>query len=384
VSAFDYIAPGFGLLIVGLVPLYAFCYLLYFIIGLPLRREARAGLFIDLAETGLRRGQSIEQTVVSLSRTRDRTLVVRFHLLAACLESGWSLMPALEKVAGFLPPQIMAMLKVGAEIGDTRRVLPACRRFLRDGASHVQSAYNYLVVLAFVLIPVIPAVFWMMTVFVVPKYQAIFADMMEDGDHTLPFLPLDVAVVLAHIQISLAVLFYLGAVFYIGGPRLVAWIGAGLSMPSFDGLLYRVPWRRKRMQRDFAAMLGLLLDAEVPEDRALLLAAASTANSVFVSRAERAVAQLKAGARLTDVMVLFDRSGEFQWRLSNASKSGGRFFYALSGWLESLEARAFRQQQAFAQVVTTALVLYNGAMVSLFAIFVFRGFTQILEQGVLW
>jgi hypothetical protein len=30
------------------------------------------------------------------------------------------------------------------------------------------------------------------------------------------------------------------------------------------------------------------------------------------------------------------------------------------------------------------LVLYNGMMVALFAIFVFGGLTQIIDEGVLW
>ena len=369
-------------LVAGLLPLYALAYLLYVVLGLPLRRQERARLFLDLIETGVNQGRSVENTIISLSRSHDPAVGVRFHLLAAYLESGWSLVPALRKVGSLVPPQMVAVLKVGEELGDLRRVLPACRTLLRDGSSHVQSAYNYLVVLAFVVLPVVPALFWLMAVFILPKYQAIFADLMEG--QPLPVHSFSVATALSQIQIVLSLFFYLGALLYIGGPRMIAWLGAGYFSPRLDVIACWVPWRRKRMHRDFAAMLALLLDAEVPEERAVLLAAESTGNSAFRGRAERMVGKLREGVTLPESLSVLDDDGELRWRLNNAFHSGKNFFAALGGWLDALDARAFRQQQAFAQLITTGLVLYNGTMVSLFAIFIFRGFTTLIEEGVLW
>jgi type II secretory pathway component PulF len=369
-------------LVAGLVPLYALAYLVYFILGLPLRRQERARLFLDLVATGLADGRSIEHTIISISQSHDRSVGVRFHLLAAYLQSKWNLGQALEKIGGFLPPQVTAMLRVGEEIGDPGRVLPACRMLLRDATSHVQSAYNYLVVLAFVLIPVIPAVYWALATFVIPKYRVLFTDLLEG--QPLPWFPFEAAAVFAQFQILLALVFYAGAVFYIGGPRLLAWLAAGLNLPALDGVLYWVPWRRKRMQRDFAAMLAVLLDAQVPEDRAVTLAAATTRNSIFIRRAHRVSDQLHAGVKLTDALATFDATGEFRWRLLNALHSGKDFAAALEGWLENLDARAFRQQQVFAQLVTTGLVLYNGVMVGALAVFIFHGLTAVIEEGVLW
>jgi type II secretory pathway component PulF len=138
------------------------------------------------------------------------------------------------------------------------------------------------------------------------------------------------------------------------------------------------------MQRDFAAMLGVLLDAEVPEERAVLLAAESANNSLFMRRAEAVVGQLRQGATLAEALGKLDDTGEFPWRLANALHSGKNFFAALSGWLEALDARAFQQQQAFAQVITTALVLYNGVMVSLFAVFIFHAVVMVIDDGLSW
>lgn len=378
----EFMVGLFTAFVAGLVPLYAFFYLVYVAIGLPLRRQERARLFLDLVTTGLASGRSIEESVVSISRSGDTSVGARFHLLAAYLEGGWDLVSALQKSAGLLPPQMTAMIRVGQEIGDARRVLPACRALLNDATSHLQNAYNYLIVLAFVLLPVIPALFWVMTVFVLPKYQQLFADLRESTP--LSALPFHWAAAMSQVQIVVALLFYLGAIFYVGGPRLVSWLGAGLLLPRIDGLLYRVPWRRKRMQRDFAGMLGLLLDAGVPEDRAVTLAADSTNNRAFTRRAERVVGALRQGTPLPQALAAIDSSGELHWRLANALRSGKNFFAALTGWLEGLDAQAFRQQQTFGQLVTTGLVLYNGLMVALFAVYVFGGFTAIIEEGVLW
>jgi type II secretory pathway component PulF len=382
-KALHFFLVHFVWVVVWFVPLYAFFYLIYYLATLPLRRQERARFFLDLIETGLQRGHSIEKTIVSISRSRDQSVGVKFHLLAAYLESGWRFLPALEKVPSLLSPPLAAMLKVGEEIGDLRKVLPACRALLKDGASQTRGFYNYLIVLAFVFIPITPVLYWMMTRFVVPRLQQIFADAL-DGE-AVPFLPLFYgAGTLAQVQIGLALLFYAGAIFYIGGPRMLAWLQAGFSAPSCDWVLYRVPWRRKRMQRDFSAMLAVLLDAEVPEERAVLLAAESTANQAFLRRAQSVVAGLRQGLPLMEAVQKLDDSGEFRWRLANASRSGKGFLAALSGWLEALDAKAFQQEQATAQLLTTSLVVFNGVMVALFAIFVFQGLTMIVEAGVLW
>src|SRR6185503_4312035 len=43
------------------------------------------------------------------------------------------------------------------------------------------------------------------------------------------------------------------AFIYAAGPRATSWI------PFLNAIYFRLPWRRKRMQRDFSAMLAVLL-----------------------------------------------------------------------------------------------------------------------------
>jgi type II secretory pathway component PulF len=354
--------------------------LAYLILSLPLRRHERARFFLDLLETGLKQGRSAEQSIVSLAQTRDTSMGVRFHLVGAWIETGLRLGQALDRVPHFLPPRINAMLKVGEEIGDLAQVLPACRRQLQDGASQSQGAVNYLIVAAFVLTPIAPAVFLGLAVFVFPKYVMIFADMAEGA--ALPALTrfvLGTAQEFGAVLVGMMGLIYLAALIYLSGSRLRKWLG-----PVWDAVAWRVPWKRKRMQRDFSAMLAALLDSGVPEEKALQLAGDSTANRVFQRRTNAAVAELRSGAPLTVALKRLDDSGQFQWRLANALHGRGGFLTALNGWLEALDAKAFQQEQAAAHTITTGLVLFNGLIVGTLISGIFLALIALIDAGVQW
>jgi type IV pilus assembly protein PilC len=354
--------------------------LTYFVLSLPLRRQERARFFLDLLETGLQDGRSAEQTLVSVAQSRDATLGARFHLVAAWIETGLRLGQALDRVPTFLPPRITAMLKVGEELGDLAKVLPACRRQLQDGASQSRGAVNYLIVAAFVLTPIAPLVFLGLTVFVFPKYAMIFADMGEGA--VLPGLTrhvLGAAGPLGGALTGLMAIIYLGAIAYLSGARLRKWLG-----PVWDAVAWRVPWKRKRMQRDFSAMLAAMLDAGVPEEKALQFAGDSTANRAFQHRTAAAIADLRAGRPFSEALKRLDDSRQLQWRLANAVQGRGGFLMALNGWLETLDAKAFQQEQATAHAITSGLVLLNGLVVGTLITGVFMALVALIDAGVAW
>lgn len=366
----------FSLLLCGLA------WVVYFLFSLPLRRLERARLFLDLMGAALKSGRNLEQTIVAISQTRESSVGVRFHLLAAHLEQGLRLFDALDKVPRLLPPHISAMLQVGQKTGDLSRVIPACRQALDGGASQIWGATNYLVVLMFVVLPAIPLVLGMMATAIFPKFREIFHDMgvatppltLWLFDHgKLLMLPIFVA----------APLVYLGALLYVGGPRVTNFFDRWLG-PINTWLQWCLPWKRKRLQRNFSAMLAILLDAEVPEAEAVELAAESTANRGMEQRAEKALEDLSRGATLTEALSRIDEAGEFRWRLTNASHGQRGFVVALTGWHDALEAQAFQQEQTAAQLITTALVLLNGLVVGLIATGTFGALIAVIQQGVLW
>ena len=360
-----------GLVLVGLRIGVALLQLAHHLLTLPLRRTERARQFLDLLETTLKQGRPLEENLISLSQSRCQSMGLGFHLVAAWLESGRSLAEALTRVPWFLPPQITAMLGAGKQMGDPAKVLPACRQLLQDAHSQIRGALNYLLVMTLVISPFGFIVFGFLMLFVMPKYLEVFAGMgITSGTGLIQFLAAHFrAVVLA--QAALLGLLWLVAFTYIGGPRVVAWF------PVLERLHYR-------LQRDFSTLLAVLLDAGVPEAAALTLAADGTANSVFRRRAARAVEGLRQGLKLPDAVHLMDDTGEFRWRLRNAVAAPGGFFRALAGWHESLDARAFQQEQAAAHVISTSLVLWNGLFVGVILVAVFKVLTSLINTAALW
>ena len=371
-------------LLVGLIPVCGISYGIYFLLTLPMRRNERARMFLDLLELGLREGRTPEAAVTNAAASRDGSLGVRFHLLAAHLEQGLRLSQALEQVPRLLPPQVRAMLSTGERIDDTRKVLPACRLRLRDSVSSVRSALNYLVLLAFAISPVMIVLPIMLRVTVIPRFKETFVAML-DGQ-SLPAFTRFVfggSTWVMVIQLCIVGFIWLVTLAYLGGPRLHGWVHR--LLPGFqDWLLVRLPWRRKRLQRDFSAMLAVLLDAEVPEAEAVTLAARSTANLAIIGRAQKVRVLLQGGVSLPDALRALDSSQELQWRLSNAVRRGSGFVRALTGWHESLDAKAFQLEQAAAQLTTTGLVLINGVIVASILIAVFLILISIINQTSLW
>ena len=369
-------------LIVSVAPWTAAVAIVYFLVSLPMRRYERARFFLDLLELGLKEGRAPEPAIVAISRSRDMSMGARFHLLAAYLETGLRLGQALAKVPRLLPPQINRMIEAGEEIGDIRKVIPACRQLVNDGLSQTRGAMNYLVILLLVLTPIAPAIFQLLSRVVFPRFLQILEDMEVPPPWFTVFV-IDRVNLLGWVMCGAALAVYAAALIYVGGPRLAKWLQLR-TLPISDWLVFQFPWRRKRMQRDFAGMLGSLLDANIPEPRAVKLAAASAANAVFARYAERALVDLQAGRKLVEALHQFDDTGEFRWRLTNAAYSPNGFRAALMGWIETLDASAFQQQQAAAHMITTGLVVLNGTLVGMLVVATFQAIIAIMNTAVLW
>ena len=170
---------------------------------------------------------------------------------------------------------------------------------------------------------------------------------------------------------------------YLGGPRLHGWLRRPLPGLA-DWLVCRLPWRRKRLQRDFSAMLAILMDAAVPEVEAVTLAAQATANVVMIGRGTKVRDLLNRGVKLPEAIEVMDDTAELRWRLTNALHRGSGFLRALAGWHEALEAKAFQLEQTAAQVFTAVLVLLNGAVVAAIVIAVFMPLVDLINRATLW
>src|SRR5215469_6099842 len=166
-------------LIVGLAIEWAIVYTLYFLITLPMRRNERTRLFLDMLDLGLKDGQTPENAILNAASSNDASLGVRFHLLAAHLQNGLRLSAALAHVPRLLPAQVVAMLNTGERIGDMKKVLPACRRLTGDGVSQVRGALNYVLILGLAVAPTALVLAAMLNLMVIPKFKEVFEGMLE-------------------------------------------------------------------------------------------------------------------------------------------------------------------------------------------------------------
>jgi type II secretory pathway component PulF len=338
-------------------------FLIHYLVSLPMRRAERARLFLRLLESALKRGQPVEEMIVSIAQSRDRTLGARFHLLAAHIESGLRFGAALEKVPRFLPSQIHAMFRAGEKLGDLGRVLPACREILRDHPSTVRSAMHYMILVVFIFSPGFVFVTMITMVFVVPRFKEVAAG-MDAKLWPLSLFVFNNSYALVAIEMLIFILLVFTVLLHIGGPRFAHWFQFR-GFPFVDWIAWKVAWKRKRLQRTFSAMLTVLLDGGVPEAEAVRLAGDCTCNEICRCRAQHVIAAMVQGTKLDDAVRAFDNSGEFRWRLANAKHGRGGFLSALRGWHESLDAKAFQQEEATAHFLTSGLVILNGLLVAL-------------------
>jgi type II secretory pathway component PulF len=365
-----------------LLPGGVFSVLIHFLLSLPMHRRDRALFFLDLLETVLQRGQPVEQAILAAAENQDRAIGVHFYMVAAHIEGGDRLGEALEKVPGFLPPQITAILQTGEKLGDLKRVLPACREVLRVAPDTVRSTSHYMVAILLIFAPVACWLITLLSVFVVPRFKEVFAGI---NLHLWPVTAFVLYLNDSHILIGFEMLVFLAlmcvAVIYIGGPGFVRWFQFR-SVPVVDWIIWRIPWKQKKLQRTFSAMLAVLLDGGLPEAVAVRLAGDSTANEICRHRAQRVISALEKGVKLDDAVRAFDDSGEFHWRLTNATHAHGGFLNALRGWHEALDAKAFQQEEVATHVLTSGLVVLNGLVVALIAIGMFGMLIMLLRAMV--
>jgi general secretion pathway protein F len=375
---FAFLCYGIFILLPGGV----FSVVLHFLLSLPMQRRDRARFFLDLLETALERGQAIEPAILSAAESRDQVMGVRFYILAAHIEDGAKLGEALDKNPSFLPPQVNAMLRAGEQLGDLKKVLPACREVLRIAPDTLRTTTHYMVAILMIFAPVAILLISLLTAFVIPKFKDVTAGMgIKPWAITQFVFDLNDA----HVLIDLEAFLFFGlatvALFYIGGPGLLRYFQYR-SIPVVDWIAWHVPWKRKKLLRSFSAMLAVLLDGGVPEAEAVRLAGESTANEICRRRTRLVLAALANGLRLDDAVRAFDDTGEFHWRLTNAIHARGGFLEALRGWHGALDAKAFQQEEAATHLISSGLVILNGVVVALIATAMFGMLIVVLKGGL--
>jgi len=134
---------------------------------------------------------------------------------------------------------------------------------------------------------------------------------------------------------------------YIGGPRLRRWIATVLpavcDWADVSGAM--APQKTSpRLRRHAGHAVGR---GRAGKQHQFNLPPQPRPTTSFLRQAELAVLDLQSGRNLPAALGRFDREAEFSWRLANAAHGPEGFASALSGWTESLDAKAFQEEQTF-------------------------------------
>ncbi len=222
-TAGDFFAHSAMWILFFFVPVALAAYAVYCGFSTPLRGQERARIFLDLLEAGFRQGQRPETALAQAAQSNDPSLGRLFQRLAARLREGVRLSQALEEVPNLLPPQVAALLRVGEETGDLRKVLPACRGLLRDAQSQTRNGFNYLVITCLVIMPIMPILIWILNVVIFPKFIEIL------GSYTQPVPAITLLVMrtgywVAGVQLAIALCLCCWVGFYVRGPRAYGYL----------------------------------------------------------------------------------------------------------------------------------------------------------------
>lgn len=341
----------------------------------PLRDRHDAEVLLDIIESAIREGRSVERDLLDLADASDPSLSSHYFMLCTWLRAGESFATALRKTPGILPTPIRQMLIFGLEKQTLEQVIPVCRVRLTEADSKWRAALSVVAGsgagAAFFAVPIV----LIYSTYVYPKFEAIAADMTGNNTLVAPiFFALNLHA-LRDCAYLLAALLFLNLWIFTGivpakgfFPRL-EWMFDRVAF-----LLEWLPWNRLRRQRDLTSLIATFLDAGIPEDQALAYAGEAVGDRGIQRQIETARTRLKEGSSLPDALEVIEKRGGFRWRLQNLADRKTGFSEALAVWHRSLEAKASFKEQAAVQVCTTGLILLTGLLIGSLA----AGICQLL------
>jgi len=358
------------------------------LITMPRRRQERTRLFLHLLETGLREGMTPQQALKGLYGCPDPQIRHELDEVIYRVSEGETLSEALRREPSALPPRAVELIGAGERIGNLQAIMPLVRRWCADETARMSAMLQYPATLFMVTVPIYAAIAGFYTVVIFPKFAEIFQDMM-DG-RRLPALSIRFA---ESTYYGITPLLIAGMFLLLTALTLAGAIGDAGFLLQFprtkrlaDWIVFQLPWRRCRLQRDFAVMLGILIDMGISESEAVTLAARTTDNTVMTHRAAGVVHQLEQGTDLPSALSLALQRRDLAWLISTTVSEPGRNSLAgtLEGWSASFSAKAERWEQTIAHVLSSLIIVFIGFLVMTMVITMWLPLIELIDQGGLW
>ncbi len=362
-----------ALSIIGLgVSAAVFAGLLWFV-TLPLRHRNRARAFLDAFTLGLRAGRPPEKIIAGIHACGKHNLGRAFDEMAQKICAGNDFLTSLNLVPEFLPPQARGILYTSAATGDLASAADIARQSVTPGVSRTRAVWHHIILFVFYAIPLLTV-----PVAIMPKFETLMRQLVPAN--AVNFAP--------GIEILAWVMFATWTFAFI----FFVWADSSLMIPSTSSLISRArlwlaPWRRKRCRQRFSLVLGQMLEAGVPESRALRQAAEATGEDAYIKQAAKGQEALAGGSPLSTVVTdFFDPSGELGWRLNSfaAQNDYTGLRSSLEAWGRYLDAAAFRDEQVAAQISSTVLFLLAAAIVADLVISFFFCIITLMQGITIW
>lgn len=230
------------------------------LIALPLRRKERSLCLLELVQTALDENKGVEQTIASFAKYSEGGRWRWLRTLASHLEKGGELPEVLELLPGIVPERVAGILSAGSRAGSLKKVLPSCRDALGDFSSS-QNAMNYVNVFMFS--------FAFMNAFMCYIFSLAFAPHMKTilYDYGTREIPSPLRLLSSHLMMYVFIAFGMGLCWFfvvlMGGGRFAR--RTKLGSLCYDLVNLWLPWRRRRLLRDFSSIPTILLDGGVPD-----------------------------------------------------------------------------------------------------------------------
>ncbi len=335
-------------------------------------RQRRVALVLSRIEQAVR----LNLPLVGMLRTSSfegRITVSRLTRIAQQLSLGNSLASSLEHALPELPPRERSLIAVAEESGSLGNALSRLvqEEQERRPADSVAAVRTYIVVIAASIATVVST----LSIFVIPKYQAIYKDMTKHAYENFDLLRDGVVLLMTLVQLSLIVLiiWFIRTVFFVHRRRW-GWIDWLVwHMPLAHGLA------RDRGLADVFRTLANGLSAGRTLHSAMGDACRLRINAVQHRRIVRFAQAVDSGESLANA----GRRGRFPGLAVGflATAQASQTLVETTGFLASYyEGRFSRLRILVSAAAVPAMTLVFGALVCAVALLLFRPMLLILSS----
>jgi protein transport protein HofC len=331
------------------------------------RRGVNRWAMLTAMELATRHGMPIAPGLAAFATLCGGGMRRRAAMLAYLLDNGTPLGRALRRVPGLLPAPTMALVAVGSEQGDTAEALRQAEAAAESQKSQWSRLAPRLMYLACIMLAACFLLGFCLY-FILPKYEAIFADFGMDLPASTTFV-----IVASHMAVDYGLALLIGLVLAV----LICWLGvlAGMWDPPIVSRLLA--------SRDRASVLrGLSVGAAAgrPFEQVIAAFESTYPRAWMRKRLARASRLLSAGETWTRALRAVRLVTAADVALLESAQAAGNLPWALEVLAGSLERRLAYRIDLACQVAYPIAIGLCGVAVLLWSTAFFLPLVDLIQK----